>query len=501
MREVAKERDWVRALSLRIAWFLSVSLLTYASGATAQSTLTFNTYPDSSPTMIGDFITSATYAPVGVQLSSTGDIDAQIADGTPYGLTGRVLRIVPSDGGEGENITGICVSYTSVVNTATLRVVSTTPDLYTFYVNQQNPYAQVIQADQALGPTPQTVTSTTVGRIGFFCLFSWGSVADLIIEGLGAPAPPDACPSDPAKTAPGICGCGTPDSSPNTDDPDSDSVPSCNDVCPNDGTKTTSAGQCGCGSPDTDADGDTYAICNDSCDNDATKTAPGVCGCGVPDSVSNIADSDADAIANCNDSCIGNNASGDTDADGVCNDRDDLPWVQTTPFSGAQNGCSNGGVAITAFIDRDATQTFTAGDTSSGTSYVCHGAAGTPGAQGPAGATGASGSDGLSLAFSTSSLPAGVAPCAAGGGVQIRVGVDDNGDGDLDAPGEVDSTENLCNGASTLVATVPLALGNPTCPAGGIRFYSGVDANGNGSLEPGEAGGPQTVCSGLNNIT
>jgi hypothetical protein len=38
----------------------------------------------------------------------------------------------------------------------------------------------------------------------------------------------DGCPNDPNKTAPGICGCGTPDT-----DSDGDGIPDCNDNCDN----------------------------------------------------------------------------------------------------------------------------------------------------------------------------------------------------------------------------------------------------------------------------
>ena len=37
----------------------------------------------------------------------------------------------------------------------------------------------------------------------------------------------DACPTDPAKTAPGLCGCGVSDV-----DTDGDTVPDCLDQCP-----------------------------------------------------------------------------------------------------------------------------------------------------------------------------------------------------------------------------------------------------------------------------
>ncbi len=111
-------------------------------------------------------------------------------------------------------------------------------------------------------------------------------------DGDGAIDACDGCPADPAKTAPGICGCGVADT-----DSDGDGVANCNDGCPNDPAKTA-PGVCGCGVPDTDSDGDGTANCIDGCPNDPSKTAPGICGCGVPDT-----DSDGDGTANCNDGC------------------------------------------------------------------------------------------------------------------------------------------------------------------------------------------------------
>jgi hypothetical protein len=62
------------------------------------------------------------------------------------------------------------------------------------------------------------------------------------------------------------------------------------DACPSDATKTA-PGVCGCGVPEA-------ATCGDACPNDPEKTAPGLCGCGVPDT-----DSDSDQTPNCNDAC------------------------------------------------------------------------------------------------------------------------------------------------------------------------------------------------------
>jgi hypothetical protein len=135
----------------------------------------------------------------------------------------------------------------------------------------------------------------------------------------------DGCPSDPAKSAPGQCGCGVSDADSDGDltadcndgcpldpakvapgicgcgvsdaDSDGDSVVDCNDGCPNDPLKTA-PGICGCGVSDADSDGDSVVDCNDGCPNDPLKTAPGICGCGVADS-----DSDGDTVADCNDGC------------------------------------------------------------------------------------------------------------------------------------------------------------------------------------------------------
>jgi hypothetical protein len=104
----------------------------------------------------------------------------------------------------------------------------------------------------------------------------------------------DACPDDPDKTEPGICGCGLPDI-----DSDGDGTLDCNDGCPGDPDKTE-PGICGCGLPDIDSDGDGTLDCNDGCPGDPDKTEPGICGCGLSD-----IDSDGDGTPDCNDGCPG----------------------------------------------------------------------------------------------------------------------------------------------------------------------------------------------------
>ncbi len=134
----------------------------------------------------------------------------------------------------------------------------------------------------------------------------------------------DNCPSDPAKTSPGLCGCGIPDI--NTD---GDNAPDCLDACPNDANKIAE-GACGCGNADTDTDADGTADCVDGCPQDGAKIDPGICGCGTADT-----DTDADGTPDCNDGCDDDpakvapgvcgcgNADTDTDADGTADCLDD----------------------------------------------------------------------------------------------------------------------------------------------------------------------------------
>jgi hypothetical protein len=62
------------------------------------------------------------------------------------------------------------------------------------------------------------------------------------------------------------------------DDTDGDGYPDCVDGCPYDGTKTA-PGFCGCGIPDVDTDGDGVPDCIDECPFDPNNTYNGQCGC------------------------------------------------------------------------------------------------------------------------------------------------------------------------------------------------------------------------------
>jgi hypothetical protein len=169
--------------------------------------------------------------------------------------------------------------------------------------------------------TPSGICPTTCGYDGTDIPDGCGGT--IACDPTAACPPIDNCPLDPAKTEPGVCGCGTPDV-----DSDGDGVLDCIDNCPSDGAKVD-PGACGCGVADTDSDGDGTPDCLDGCVDDAFKTDPGACGCGFAD-----ADTDGDGTLDCNDGCVNDAtktapgtcgcgvADADTDGDGTldCND-------------------------------------------------------------------------------------------------------------------------------------------------------------------------------------
>jgi hypothetical protein len=112
-----------------------------------------------------------------------------------------------------------------------------------------------------------------------------------------------------------------------------DVTPDRNDNCPSDPNKTE-PGICGCGVSDTDSDVDGTPDCLDSCPADPNKTEPGTCGCGIAD-----VDTDGDGTLDCNDNCPsdpGKTEPGlcgcgtpdtDTDGDGTPDCNDNCPDV------------------------------------------------------------------------------------------------------------------------------------------------------------------------------
>lgn len=136
--------------------------------------------------------------------------------------------------------------------------------------------------------------------------------------------------------------------------------------------------------------------------------------------------------------------------------------------------CAHGGTKIQAGLDLDDSGTLEAGEAA--TSFVCNGA------------PGADGSDGRNGLLVSSVEPPG-GNCAHGG-TRLHTGLDVNRNGVLDSGEYVISF--ACNGApgadgrSALLVITPEPEG-ANCAIGGSKVQAGIDSNGNGVLDAGEA--------------
>lgn len=148
-------------------------------------------------------------------------------------------------------------------------------------------------------------------------------------------------------------------------------------------------------------------------------------------------DGDSDGVCDDQDACTGDDGTGDADADGLCDDLDlERTLIRTTPFSGAEGDCTAGGVRIDVGVDDNADSVLAA-DEIAETTFVCHGADGSPG------------NDGGSALVRTRAIAAGDDDCPAGG-TRVEAGLDDDGNGAL-ADAEVDSAAVVCAGRDGFV--------------------------------------------------
>ncbi len=144
--------------------------------------------------------------------------------------------------------------------------------------------------------------------------------------------------------------------------------------------------------------------------------------------------------------------------------------------------CPNGGITVEAGIDTNGNGVLDPAEVTS-TQYVCNGA---------------NGSNGYTALVAVVTEPSG-ANCA-NGGKKVSVGPDANGNSVLDST-EITSGDYICNGTnganglSSLVSILAEPAGS-NCAGGGLKITSGLDADNDGILDPGEAGTPTYVCNG-----
>jgi hypothetical protein len=125
------------------------------------------------------------------------------------------------------------------------------------------------------------------------------------------------------------------------------------------------------------------------------------------------------------------------------------------------------------------------------------------GTQGRNGTDGTDGVNGKNSLIDFVAEPAGTN--CANGGYKVLSGIDQNGNGTLDA-GEVQVTKYLCNGTNgnggtgsngknSLISFVTEGAG-ANCSSGGYKVMSGVDTNGNNVLDDSEVQSTKYICNG-----
>ena len=144
-----------------------------------------------------------------------------------------------------------------------------------------------------------------------------------------------------------------------------------------------------------------------------------------------LADSGIDEVLTTYSICNGLNGSDGADGTDGANGYNTI--ISTSTENPGTN-CTNGGLAIQVGLDMNRNNNIDAGE-EVGTYYVCNGADGTDGSNGQ-----------NSLVDITSF--SGAANGCTNGGLIIRTGIDDNGNGVLNVPVEVDDTQYVCNGTN-----------------------------------------------------
>lgn len=155
--------------------------------------------------------------------------------------------------------------------------------------------------------------------------------------------------------------------------------------------------------------------------------------------------------------------------------------IVQTGVEPAGANCENGGTKLEIGHDADDNGTLSGAEIEQ-TVYICDGDDGTPGTAG------------LKSLISVTAEPAG-ANCAAGG-QKVEYGVDDDNDGTLEA-GEVDGAVYVCDGADGLESLITTGEEPPgeNCMLGGTKITSGIDDNGNNTLDTSEVDATEYVCN------
>ncbi|WP_146190722.1 DUF7151 family protein [Polaribacter aquimarinus] len=180
---------------------------------------------------------------------------------------------------------------------------------------------------------------------------------------------------------------------------------------------------------------------------------------------------------------IDNNVNGTLDSNEilntsyVCNGVDGNTSLTSVTTEAAGNNCDNGGVKIDSGIDANKNGVLDNNEITA-TAYICNGI------------------DGINSLTKITNEAAGV-NCETGG-VKIDSGVDTNGNGILE-DSEIVATAYACNGLDGNISLVNVTdeIAGENCENGGVKIESGIDNNGNGSLDKDEVTVTRFICNGL----
>ncbi len=161
----------------------------------------------------------------------------------------------------------------------------------------------------------------------------------------------------------------------------------------------------------------------------------------------------------------------------VCNGIDGNTSLTSVSTEPAGENCDNGGIKIDSGLDVNADGTLDATEITA-TAYICNGA------------------DGNNGLIKTTNEAAGIN--CENGGIKIDSGIDTNGNGTLDND-EITATTYVCNGSdgnNSLTKMTDEAAGT-NCENGGVKIDSGIDTNGDGTLDDSEITATAYVCNGI----
>ena len=228
---------------------------------------------------------------------------------------------------------------------------------------------------------------------------------------------------------------------------------------------------------------------NGSLDTDEILATSYVCN-GVDGNTSLTSVTTEPAGTNCENGGIKIDSGVDTNGDGtlddteitatayVCNGIDGNNSLTKITSEAAGTNCENGGLKIDTGIDSDSDGTLDDSEITA-TAYVCNGI---------------DGNDGL---IKTTNEPAGTN--CENGGIKIDSGVDTNGDGTLDDT-EITATAYVCNGidGNNSLTKITSEAAGTNCENGGLKIDTGIDSDSDGTLDDSEITATAYACNGIN---